>query len=165
MGFFKRFLCESVEQVQQLDEAMASCQFESTSNDCSLIQQLKDRQAQKKEVDAKIKAFTSDEPIVMENFVEPLMQMERNHFQMGMEYRSYHMPGAYNSKLKDSFYHHYGTERFKVIISQMPESTIDAIHNELKSMKNWVTILGDLQQQRDALEKEIEQIKAQLGIE
>ena len=94
-----------------------------------------------------------------------LLQMEKHHFEMGMDYRSYHMPGVYNSRIKDSFYHHYGTAKFKEIITLMTEEDIDAIHDELKSMKNWVSILNKLNQRRNTLEGEIEQIKSQLGIE
>lgn len=165
MSFLKRFFGSAVEQAQEVDAALAACQFESSNRDCSLVQQLKDKQAEKKAVDAEIKAFTSEEPIVMEKFLMLLLQMEKNHFEMGMDYCSYHMPGVYNSRIKDSFYHHYGTAKFKEIITLMTEEDIDAIHDELKSMKNWVSILNKLNQRRNTLEGEIEQIKAQLGIE
>ena len=165
MGFLKRFFGEAVEKAQEVDAAIATCQFESSNKECSLVQQLKDKQAEKKAVDAEIESFTSDEPVAMEKFMDLLLQMERHHFEMGMDYRSYHMPDVYNSKIKGSFYHHYGTARFIEIIALMTEEDIDAIHNELKSMKNCVSILNKLNQWRDTLEKEIEEIKAQLGIE
>lgn len=46
MEFFKRLFGSAVEQAQEFDVAMASCQFESSNKDCSLVQQLKDKQTQ-----------------------------------------------------------------------------------------------------------------------
>lgn len=166
MSLLKRFFGEAVEQTQEVDAAIATCQFESSSKECSLVQQLKDKQAEKKAVDAEIKSFTSDEPVAMEKFIDLLLQMERHHFEMGMEYPRYYTPGVYNSKIKDSFYRYYGTAKLREIIDLMTEEDIDAIYDELKSMKNRASILNKLNQRRDTLEKEIKEIKSvQLGIE
>ena len=57
MNFLKQFFGRAVQEAQELDAVMASCQFESSTNDCSLVQQLKQKQTEKREMDAKIKDF------------------------------------------------------------------------------------------------------------
>lgn len=76
MGFIKRFFGYAVEQAQEVDTALATCQFESSNKDCSIVQQLRDKQEQKKEVDAKIKAFEQHEPVVVDKFIELLLNLE-----------------------------------------------------------------------------------------
>ena len=165
MGFLKRFFGSAIEQAQELDAAMASCQFESSNKDCSLVQQLKDKQAKKREIDAKITSFEKHEPVVLEKFMEFLLKLERNRFEMGMDYRSYHMPGVYNSKIKDTFGRCYGVERFEAVIDQTTMADIDAIHEELRAMKDRVNVLSGLHQQSKLLGNEIKGLKDQLGIE
>lgn len=165
MSFLKRFFCYAVEQAQEVDTALATCQFESSNKDCSIVQQLRDKQEQKKEVDAKIKAFEQHEPVVVDKFIELLLNLERNNFEMGIDYRSYHMPGAYNSRIKDTFHGCWGVQKFEGVIDQTTEADIDAIHAELKAVKNRVNILSGLRSQSSALAEEIKQLKDQLGIE
>ena len=75
------------------------------------------------------------------------------------------MPGAYNSGVKRTFYDHYSMQRFERVVAQVTDCDIDAIHAELKSMKNRVNTLGELYKQSSSLAGEIKSIKAQLGIE
>ena len=165
MGFLKRFFGYAVEQAQEVDAVLATCQFESGNKDCSLVQRLKDKQAKKREIDAKITSFEKHEPVVLEKFMEFLLKLERNRFEMGIEYRSYHTNGAYNSKIKDTFGRCYGVERFEAVIDQTTIADIDAIHDELRTMKSRVNILSELHQQSKALGNEIKSLKDQLGIE
>ena len=165
MGFFKRLFGSAVEQAPEFDAAMVSCQFESSNKDCSLVQQLKDKQTQKREIDSKITSFENHEPVVFEKFMEFLLKLERNRFEMGIEYRSYHTPGAYNSRIKGTFGGYCGVERFEAVIAQTTIADIDAIHDELRTIKNRVNVLGGLHQQSKALSDEIKSLKAQLGIE
>lgn len=167
MRFLRRLFRERepVEQAQKLDIAMTSCQFESSNNDCSLIQQLKDKQEKKREVDGKITSFEMYEPVVLEKFMEFLFKLERDGFEMGTEFRSHHTPSAYGSKIKDTFTISYGVQRFQGVIDQTTEADIDAIYTELKTIKNRVNILRGLHRESSALSDEIKKIKSQLGIE
>ena len=165
MSFLKRFLCSSSEQTQESSPSIASCQFESSNKDCSLVKQLKDKQAKKREIDAKITSFEKHEPVVLEKFMEFLIKLERNRFEMGIDYQSYHVPGAYNSKIKDTFGGCYGVERFEAVIDRTTMADIDAIHEELRAMKDRVNVLSGLHQQSKLLGNEIKGLKDQLGIE
>ena len=152
-------------QAQELDHAMISCRFESDNKDCSLVQQLKDKQAKKSEIDGRIKSFEEHEPVVLEKFIEFLLKLEENYFEMGKGYRSYRMPNTFGSKINDTFRGYYGIQRFMSVIDQTTETDIDAIYTELKTMKSRSNVLGDLHQQSSALADEIKKIKDQLGIE
>lgn len=165
MGWLERILGGNDSRPFTIEEVTPTCQFESNNNDCSLIQQLKEKQTTKRGIDEKIKAFEQHEPAVIDKLLEFLLLLESNRFEMGMECRSYHMPGAYNSGVKRTFYDHYSMLRLERVIAQVTESDLDAIHAELKSMKNRVNVLGELHQQSSALADEIKVIKAQLGIE
>lgn len=164
MRWIKQFFYKAVKSAQDADEALDSCKLQSSNNDCSLIRQLKDKQLQKRAIDKKIKEFVNDEQSIMDNFIELLMLIEGNNFEMGGD-RSSHHAWAHNSKLRFHLAHCEGVKRLMDVISQMPGESIDAIHNELKSIKNRATILGDLKRQSQALEIDIRQIKVQLGIE
>lgn len=151
------------ETVQDFDTAI--CGFMSTNESCSLVQQLKDKQAEKREIDNKIKAFEQSEPVVLEKFIELLLRLEKASFEMGRDYRTYHKPGVYNSRIKDTFNGYYGIQRFEGVIDQVPDTDIDAIYIELKAVKNRASVLIGLHQQSSALAEEIEKVKDQLGIE
>lgn len=151
------------ETVQDFDTAI--CGFMSTNEGCSLMQQLKDKQAEKRGIDNKIKAFEQSEPVVLEKFIELLLRLEKASFEMGMDYRPYHKPGAYNSKIKDTFNGYYGIQRFEGVIGQVPDTDIDAIYIELKAVKNRASVLIGLRQQSSVLAEEVKKIKDQLGIE
>ncbi len=165
MGWLERILGGNDSQSFTIEEVTPTCQFESSNKDCSLIQQLKDKQAKKREVDAKIASFEKHEPVVLEKFMEFLLKLEQNWFEMGMDYRSYHKPGAYNSKIKDTFGRCNGVERFEAVIDQTTIADIDAIHDELRTIKSRVNVLSELHQQSKSLGNEIKGLKDQLGIE
>lgn len=163
MGFIKRMFQRELETVQDFDTAI--CGFMSTNESCSLVQQLKDKQAEKREIDNKIKAFEQSEPVVLEKFIELLLRLEKAGFEMRMDYRPYHKLGVYNSKIKDTFNGYYGIQQFEGVIDQVPDTDIDAICIELKAVKNRVSVLIGLRQQSSVLAEEVKRIKDQLGIE
>lgn len=143
------------ETVQDFDTAI--CGFMSTNESCSLVKQLKDKQAEKREIDNKIKAFEQSEPVVLEKFIELLLRLEKAGFEMRMDYR--------NSRIKDTFNGYYGIQRFEGVIDQVPDTDIDAIYIELKAVKNRASVLSGLRQQSSVLAEEVKKIKDQLGIE
>lgn len=163
MGFIKRIFQRAAETARNFDSAV--CEFMGTNESCSLVQQLKDKQAEKREIDNKVKAFEQGEPVALDKFIELLLRLEKASFEMGMDYRPYHKPGVYNSRIKDTFNGYYGIQRFEGIIDQVPDTDIDAIYIELKAMKNRASVLSGLRQQSSVLAEEIEKVKDQLGIE
>lgn len=170
MGFLKQLFCFVVDSVPESGDisnntVSPACQFESNNSDCSLIQKLKDKQAQKKEIDSNIKAYGNNDPAVISTFVELLLKLEANGVEMGVDYRSYHMPGVYNSRLKDSLFRYNDETCFRRVISEMTDESIDAIYTELKAIKNWTITYEDMVNRSKILGEEIQQIKDQLGIE
>ena len=141
------------------------CAYESSTGDCSLIQRLKDLQAQKKEIDAKIKSYEEKCPATLSSFIELLVKMEDCRFEMGREDRSYLQPGVRVSRIKRSFSDFCGVGRFEHVIGQVTDRDIDNIYNELKAIKHRTNFLHELQQQAAALAEEIKNIKDTLGIE
>ena len=161
MGFFKRLFGSAVEQAQEFDVAMASCRFESSNKDCSLVQQLKDKQTQKRAIENKIKSYDDHSANNIMSFFLLLVEMEKNGFKMG---------DCYNRESKRSFITEcfdrlYGMRRLEEILDGMSEESVAAIGSELNALKTRATILNDLRRQSAELGGEITTIKAQLGIE
>ena len=167
MGFLKRLFGSAVEQAQEFDAAMASCQFESSNKDCSLVQNMKDKQAAKREIDGRIKSYNDHSADTIIQFFSLLVEMEKSGFKMGdHDWRmSYGYGSSNRSFITESFERAYGVIRLEEILDRMPEEGVAAIGTELTAMKQRATILGDLRRQSAELGKEIETIKTQLGIE
>ena len=165
MSFLKRFFGSAVEQVQELDAAMVSCQFESSNKDCSLVQQLKDKQTQKRAIDNKIRSYDDHSTNTVTNFFLLLVELEKEGVEMTRYDRSYPFMVSNYSAFKDCADRHFFTVKLEKVLDAMPESGVAAIGEELNALKTRATILCDLRRQSAELGKEIATIKAQLGIE
>lgn len=165
MGFLKRFFGYAVEQAQEVDTALATCQFESSNKDCSLVQQLKDKQTQKRAIDNKIKSFDIHSANNIRNFFLLLSKMEEKGIEMTKYDRVYPFGVSNHSSVKDCFERSFGMERLEEALDEISEDGVDAIGEELNTLKKRATILCDLRAQSAELGKEITTIKAQLGIE
>lgn len=167
MSFLKRFFGYAVEQAQEVDTALATCQFESSNKDCSLVQQLKDKQTQKRAIDNKIKSYNEHSSENIENFFNLLFKMEERGFKMqkGDHCRGFVYNSPERSYIAECFERAYGMVRLEEILAEMSEEAIAAISSELCSLKTKAVILSDLRRQSAELGKEITTIKAQLGIE
>lgn len=140
---------------------MASCQFESSNNDCSLVQQLKQKQAEKREVDAKIKDFETSQPARVLRFMSFLMEMERHGFEMGCHH--HHL--EYGSYIYYHFQHRCGTGKLEDMLGGMSDAELNMMFEELKALKHRAKIVGELQSQAHQLDDEISELKTKLGIE
>lgn len=165
MSFLKRFFGSAVEQAQELDAAMASCQFESSNKDCSLVQQLKDKQTQKRAIDNKIKSYDDHSINTVTNIFLLLVELEKEGVEMTRYDRSYPFMVSNYSAFKDCAGRHIFTVKLEKVLDEMSESGVAAIGEELNALKTRATILCDLRRQSAELGKEITTIKAQLGIE
>ncbi len=165
MGFLKRFFGSAVEQVQDFDAAMASCQFESGNKDCSLVQQLKEKQTTKRAIDNKIKSYDDHSANNITSFFLLLVEMEKKGFEMCSYDRNYPIGSYKHSYIKECFERCFGVMRLEEILDGMSEESVAAIGSELNALKTRATVLGDLRRQTAELDKEIIAIKAQLGIE
>lgn len=166
MGFLKRFFGSAVEQAQEVDTALATCQFESSNKDCSLVQQLKDKQAQKRAIDNKIKSFNLHSENNIRNFFLLLSKMEEKGIEMTKYDRGYPFKVVSNhSSVKDCFERSFGMARLEEALDEISEEGVAAIGEELNTLKKRAVVLCDLRSQSAELGNEIATIKAQLGIE
>lgn len=150
------------------------CDFESSTNDCSLVQQLKDKQAKKREIDASIKSYDDHSGVNVEKFLALLLRMEEGGFQMGWVSSHYPSWTLGHETLSDenkrswiarSFNDLFGVCRLETILDEMSNEDVIAIGEELKALKRRADIVCDLRRQSDSLSVEIATIKIQLGIE
>ncbi len=160
MSFLKQFFGMAVQEAQEFDSVMASCRFESSNNDCSLVQQLKQKQAEKREVDAKIKDFETSQPAMVLRFKSFLMEMERQGFEMGCHHRL-----EFGSCIYYHFQHRCGTGKLEDMLGGMPDAELNMMFEELKALKHRAKIVGELQSQAQQLSDEISELKTKLGIE
>lgn len=172
MGFLKRLFCNAVDTAREFDEAVVyinaepKCMLEGDNNDCSLIRKLKDKQAEKREVDSKIKSLEFREPVILHTFVSLLTKMENAGFYMGKtNSRVWYDSHGYNDDIAKEFSTSCGIGRFEHVINMMTEDEINKIHEELVFVKNRSETLSSLRAKSSSLDMEIITIKSQLGIE
>lgn len=165
MGFLKRLFGYAVEQVEAVDAAMATCQFESDNKDCSLVQQLKDRQTRKRAIDSKIKSYDDHSVNNITNFFLLLVKMEEKGIQMDKYDYDYQFRVSKRSSIGECFERKCGMARLEEALDEMSENCVALISSELNAIKTRAAVLGELRSQSAELEKEILAIKAQLGIE
>lgn len=161
MSFLKQFFGRAVQEAQEFDAVMASCQFESSNNDCSLVQQLKQKQAEKREMDAKIKDFETSQPANVLRFMSFLMEMERHGFEMGCHH--HHL--EYGSYIYNHFKHRYGVGKLEDVLGGMSDTELNMMFEELKALKHRAKTVGGLRSQANQLSNEIDELKTRLGIE
>lgn len=166
MSFLKRFFGYAVEQAQKADVVLATtCQFESSNKDCSLVQQLKDKQTQKRAIDNKIMSYDNHSANNILNFFLLLVKMEEKGIEMTKYDRGHPFMVSNHSSIKECFERRFGMNKLEEILDEMSEDGVAAIGSELNALKTRATILRDLRHQSAELGKEIIVIKAQLGIE
>ena len=160
MSFLKQFFGRAVQEAQEFDAVMASCQFESSNNDCSLVQQLKQKQAEKREVEAKIKDFETSHPAMVLRFEAFLMEMERHGFEMGCHH---HL--EFGSRIYHYFKHRCGVWKLEDVLGRMSDAELNMIFEELRALKHRSKFFGELRSQANQLSDEIDELKTKLGIE
>lgn len=165
MSFLKRFFGSAISQAESVDAAIATCQFESSNSDCSLVQRLKDKQTQKRAVDNKIRSYDNHRADTVTNFFLLLVALEKEGVEMSRYDRSYPFMRSDYSAFKDSADRHFFMAKLEKVLDEMSESGVTAIGEELSALKARATVLCDLRRQSAELDKEITTIKAQLGIE
>lgn len=165
MGFLKRFFGYAVEQAQEVDTALATCQFESGNKDCSLVQQLKDKQTQKRAIDNKIKSYDLHSADNIRNFFLLLVKMEEKGIQMDKYDYDYPFRASMRSSIGECFERKFGMARLEEALDEISEEGVAAIGEELNALKKRAIILCDLRSKSAELGKEITNIKAMLGIE
>lgn len=157
MGFLKRFFRSAVEQAQELDAAMASCQFESSNNDCSLVQQLKDKQAQKRNLEKEIKDYAANSPAVVTNLHKFLRELERSGFHMDSRFG--------RSCLEYDMGSSMGMVLIERALCQMTDDDVRGIGEELCAIRDRRRTISEKESALAVICADIAILKVQLGIE
>lgn len=157
MGFFKRLFGSAVEQAQEFDAAMASCQFESSNNDCSLVQQLKDKQEQKRNLEKEIKEYATNSPAVVTNLYKFLKELERSGFHMDSRF--------HRSCLEYDMGSSMGMVLIERALYQMTDDDVRGIGKELCAIRDRRRTIAEKEAALAVICADIAIIKTQLGIE
>ena len=162
MNWLKRFFGR---QESQIPDTPATCQFESSNKECSLVQQLKEKQTTKRAIDKKIKSYDDHSANNIISFFLLLVKMEEKGIEMTKYDRSYPFRVSNHSSITECFERRFGVVKLEEILDEMSVEGVAAIGSELNALKARASVLGDLRRQSAELDKEITAIKAQLGIE
>ena len=157
MGFFKRLFGSAVKQAQEFDAAMASCRFESSNNDCSLVQQLKDKQEQKRNLEKEIKDYATNSPAVVTNLCKFLKELEQSGFHMDSRFG--------RSCLEYSMGSSMGMVLIERALCQMTDGDVRGIGEELCAIRDRRQTISEKEASLAVICADIAIIKTQLGIE
>lgn len=135
------------------------CQFTIEDGECSLVQQLKQKQAEKRELDEKIKSLVEPAGLCLEKFIMFLGSMENCGFEMN---KGYH---GFRSTIRRELSTEYGLRKFQDIVGRMTDNQLEGMFQELRTIKHKDGIISNLRQQSILLSGEIDELKAKLGIE
>ena len=163
MSFLKQFfgVREQPVSVEQVAPVKEVCQFTEDSGDCSLVQQLKQKQAEKRDVDAKIKSYESTGAETVPYFLRFLVSME----QQGLEMERNFARSCYDSRIYYDFHHRCGTARLEEVLCRIPDNEINLMFEELRSLKNKAQVVGEYWAISKKLGEEISELKIKLVIE
>lgn len=169
----KELFNKPIKEANELDTAMKElknvseqsiCEFESNTNDCSLVQQLKEKQAIKRIVDADIKAYNTHNYSSVQKFRHFLLALEENGFRMNNVYVTKQFDALKNSEINNMFLRE-GTRRLEYVLDSFSLDDIDNIANELKALKQKIIIVEEKKATSNVLANDIANIKAKLGID
>ena len=135
------------------------CQFTIEDGECSLVQQLKQKQAEKRELDTRIKNFEEPVEPYLRMFTMFLGSMENCGFEMNTGYRSL------KSSIRRELSTVYGLCKLQGIIGRMTDTQLEDMFQELREIKYKERIVSNLKQQSASLGGEIAELKTKLGIE
>ena len=163
MSFLKQFFGSSKPVIPEepVEPVREVCQFTIDAGDCSLIQQLKQKQSEKRELDAKIKSFDDDGISNIPHFVEFLMDMERQGFEMERDLKF----TFYGSRIYYEFVRRFGVRKLEGLLGQTTDEEIRLMFEELSNLKHKSKVISELREKSARLDKEVAELKTKLGIE
>lgn len=164
LNFIKRCIKESQELDNVVKGVQNACQYESSTSDCNLVQQLKEKQAAKKVIDDEIKAYEQYDLSIVYYVKKFFKILEQCGFQMD---KTHHYSGRYNTDgyVDFMFSNYFGISILDKALYYMSEYDIDNFSNELKAFKQRSMIIEERKTISNTLAKDIADIKTKLGIE
>lgn len=150
MGWFKKSTTKK-----------SKCNYEGGTGSCSLIQKLQLLQAEKREIDKEIGAYTSNSLDTVAQFISFLVELEKNGLftlcrTTWLDNRS--------TGVQIHFQTH-STSVLEKSLKRFSSSDIQAFCDELKALSYKTDIVAEKRQISDKLAAEIKEIKDTLGIE
>ncbi len=155
-----KWLKKCVEESQNFDTAMSkatqnTCKHESDTGDCSLIQQLKEKQAIERMIKNDIKELEKDDISTIKCTYNLLHSLY--HFLF------YRIPCRENFEM---FCNNFAVVRMvESSLHDVSIKDIDNIANELKTLKQRTSILAEKRSALKVIQADINDIKSRLGIE
>lgn len=144
------------------------CTNESSTSDCNLVQQLKEKQAEKKQIELAIHDYKSElATIDIPTVVQFLLKLEDGgivlkHNSRPLFSSTYHETSYNPSEIRTTL-SHIGTGKIKAVLVEF--NNVDKMCTEIKALQAKANMLADMQKRSMELDDEIDQIKAVLGIE
>ena len=167
-----------IKEAQELDNAMNkiyrgkvedTCKHESATNDCGLVQQLKEKQSALRIIENDIKAYSKYDLSIAQHTKSFLKSLELCGFKMD---KYYGKSSIWSYKEKDDygavdymFNESYGVQILERALSDVSLENIDNVFNELRAIKQKCMILEEKEAAAKALKQDIKNIKIKLGIE
>lgn len=136
-----------------IQDMMEVCKYESDNKECNLIQQLKNKQSDCKKLSIEIKTLRNIESSCTQGiyaFFQSLNQTGFGNIHFGYDVRS--ISNLEISILANALQH-------------MSQPMFNKLVDELKTLRDQNNILVEKQNQLSNLQKDVAQIKTQLGIE
>ena len=143
--------------LKNLAKKQTTCIYESDTNDCSLIQQLKEKQEIKKVIKNDIESYIKYDPSTVSYIRKFLLALEKQGFLMGFHYG--------DSKIDSTFNGLNGVKKVAGALDDISIDDIDNMINELKNLKQRVVTLSEKISALKAIDDDIINIKRKLEIE
>lgn len=165
-----------IKEAQKLDKAINetyrgnACKHESDTNDCNLVQQLKEKQSALRIIENDIKAYSEYDLSIVQHTKSFLKSLESCGFKMDKYYgESPYVFCASScnkcSAVDNMFKGFYGVQRLEKALCDVSLEEIDNVYNELKAIKQKRMVLEEKEAAAKAIRQDIVNIKMKLGIE
>ena len=150
MGLFKKVIFD-----------FNKCYNQGSTGDCNLIQRLKELQAQKREADNKIEAYTKNSTNIVSKFIMFLKSLEK---QGCFDYCKSSFIYEFTSGIQVHF-DQWGTSKLEQVLDSFSTNDIQTLCDELKMLSYKKSVIDEQSEISKKLGAEIKEIKDTLGIE
>jgi hypothetical protein len=146
----------------QEDTSTIMCQHVGGTEDCSLVQKLRELQLTKKDVDNQIATYEKCDKSVAPKTIDLIVALHED--SCALPYWNPHSYYSYTEKVRSHF-DYYGSKVLEWPLSKFTIDDIEEMCNELKLVKRRTEILEEKRELSKKLTEQIKEIKDTLGIE